>query len=366
MGGFSKKRLYARLMKILFLSIPSFPYNPSKQSSVGERLFLATKYLREFGVHCDILAPEGSDPIEGVIMIQGEMHINLEKADGVQDFSMEEGFLENMLEYARKHQDAYDFIITVGQDYMTYLLQPYFKTPFLIIPNRCDSIPALDRLLVRRYKEKPHSIGFLSESQARYILRHENEQHNPTTILWEPFDIAQYDHNEAVNEHEIFWAGRIHPDKGVSDVVQACKSLGKKLVIAGEINEQEYFGTIMTDHNVRYAGILGRPEMGSLMAKSPVFFQLQSSRWQEAFGRTTAEALLAGCPVIGFKSGANAELIEQGVDGFIVSSVQEAIDVYPDAIKLDRSAIKARAQARFHAKRHAENIIRWLLRQPEK
>ena len=352
-------------MKILFLAIPSFPYSPSKQSSVGERLFLATKHLREFGVHCDILAPQGSDPVEGVIMIEGQMQVNLEYTSEIQDFSFEEGFLENMLEYARKHQRNYNFIITVGQDYMTYLLQPYFETPFLIIPNRCDSIDALDRLLVRRYKEKPHSVGFLSNSQAQHILRNETcRTTGAPIILWEPFDIDQYDHDLEVLEDEIFWAGRIHRDKGVNEVALACRALGKKLCIGGEINDQEYFGTIMTDSNVRYGGIMARDEMGKSMARSPVFFQLQSPKWQEAFGRTTAEALLAGCPVIGFKSGANAELIEHGVDGFIVNSLQEAIEAYPLALQLDRKNIKTRAQKQFHAKKHAENIIRWLLQQP--
>jgi UDP-glucose:tetrahydrobiopterin glucosyltransferase len=348
-------------MRLLFLTIPSLPYNPSKHNSIGESLHLTAESLRRSGVRCDILAAEGSDPLEGVIMVPGRLEINfgnkVETLSGIQA----DGVLENMLEYCRRHQDDYDFMIALGQDYLAYLLQPYFKTPFLLIPNVCESNEATDRLLVRRYLETPDRVGFLSRSQAACILG-DQELPGRTVVVWAPFDVRQYDHQAEVDDRDIFWAGRIHEVKGVTEVAKACRALGKRMLLAGDISDQDYFDALIAEPGVEYLGTLDRTAMGLRMARSPVFFQLQASTWQEAFGRTTAEALLAGCPVIAFKSGANAELVEQGKDGFVVDSLDEAIAAYPEALKLDRAQIKARAQARFQPQHHTEQLLRWLER----
>jgi glycosyltransferase involved in cell wall biosynthesis len=181
-------------------------------------------------------------------------------------------------------------------------------------------------------------------------------------VVWAPFDVRQYDHQAEVDDRDIFWAGRIHEVKGVTEVAKACRALGKRMLLAGDISDQDYFDALIAEPGVEYLGTLDRTAMGLRMARSPVFFQLQASTWQEAFGRTTAEALLAGCPVIAFKSGANAELVEQGKDGFVVDSLDEAIAAYPEALKLDRAQIKARAQARFQPQHHTEQLLRWLER----
>jgi glycosyltransferase involved in cell wall biosynthesis len=309
-------------------------------------------------VRCDILGAEGSERSEGVIVVPGKLEADFGNARTAAPGIQAGGVLENMLEYARRHQREYDFIIALGQDYLSYLLQPYFDTPFLLIPNVCKSTPATDRLLLRRYLENRESVGFLTRSQAACILG-DQQSHEDATVLWEPLNIDQYDHDVEVDATEIFWAGRIYADKGVLEVAEVCRALGRRLTVAGDISDRVVYDALMAQHDVVYAGILHRSEMGRRIARSPVFLQLQSPGCLEAFGRTTAEALLSGCPVIAFESGANSELVEHGKDGYIVGSRAEAIDAFPEAMKLDRAQIKTRAQSKFHPRHHADNLLRW-------
>ena len=98
------------------------------------------------------------------------------------------------------------------------------------------------------------------------------------------------------------------------------------------------------------------------MSRSPVFFQLQSYSWVEAFGRTTAESLLSGTPLIAFDNGANSELINEGVDGYIVKDSDHDIKRYESAIKLNPLAIRTLAEKKFDRTTHAKNIEAWLFK----
>ncbi|TIP84334.1 MAG: glycosyltransferase family 4 protein, partial [Mesorhizobium sp.] len=79
--------------------------------------------------------------------------------------------------------------------------------------------------------------------------------------------------------------------------------------------------------------------------------------WPEPFGLAVIEAMACGTPVIGWNCGALPEIVDQGVTGFIVDSMQAAVASVPDLLRLDRRKVRAVFERRFSAKRMARDYF---------
>ena len=120
--------------------------------------------------------------------------------------------------------------------------------------------------------------------------------------------------NSCVN---LLLAGRISTTKGQHEAIAACEQLLKR-----GISEFELFlagaGNLNCDVSQelkKHLHILGQVDSMRDIRKR-IDVELVCSK-AEAFGRVTAEAMLAGNPVIGSNSGGTPELICDGVDGFL-------------------------------------------------
>ena len=72
--------------------------------------------------------------------------------------------------------------------------------------------------------------------------------------------------------------------------------------------------------------------------------------WNEPFGIVFAEALACGTPVISCPRGALPEIVRQGVDGFLVTSIEEACNAVAKIEKIDRRNCRKRAEDCFSAR----------------
>ena len=80
--------------------------------------------------------------------------------------------------------------------------------------------------------------------------------------------------------------------------------------------------------------------------------------WPEPFGLVMIEAMACGTPVLAFRGGSVAEIVEDGITGRIVESVDEAVQAMPSLLALDRMAIRARFEERFSATRMAAEYVK--------
>jgi glycosyltransferase involved in cell wall biosynthesis len=89
--------------------------------------------------------------------------------------------------------------------------------------------------------------------------------------------------------------------------------------------------------------------------------------WPEPFGLVLIEAMACGTPVIAWPCGSVPELIDDGVTGFIVSSMDKAVEAVGRVGSLDRRHIRAVFERRFSAPVMAGNYARhyWQLRSGE-
>jgi glycosyltransferase involved in cell wall biosynthesis len=161
-------------------------------------------------------------------------------------------------------------------------------------------------------------------------------------------DTDAFSVREAAGGYLLFF-GRIHPDKGTAEAIDVALAAGKRLVIAGIVQDQRYFDECVAPRldgeRVSFLGAVSADDRGELLGGADALLHLIS--FDEPFGYSVAEAMACGTPVIAFERGSMTELIEDGTTGFLVADVPSAVAAVERAVDLDRAAIRARAVGLF-------------------
>ena len=145
--------------------------------------------------------------------------------------------------------------------------------------------------------------------------------------------------------------GRIHPDKGTADAIEIANQAGRRLKIAGPIQDLAYYkervAPRVDDDKVRYLGSVGPEQRSDLLASAAAL--LHPIGFAEPFGLSVVEAMAAGTPVVAYNKGSMPEVIDEGVTGFLVSDITSAVAAIESAITLPRTDIRRTAERRFSA-----------------
>ena len=153
--------------------------------------------------------------------------------------------------------------------------------------------------------------------------------------------------------------GRIHPDKGTALAIEVAAEAGRPLVIAGIIQDREYFETSVEPHidgeRVVYLGPVGPERRQSVLGDAAALLHLID--FDEPFGFSVVEAMACGTPVITHARGSMPEIIEAGVNGFLVSGLHATVDAVESARHLDRSAVRRSIEGRFDASRMVDDYL---------
>jgi glycosyltransferase involved in cell wall biosynthesis len=156
--------------------------------------------------------------------------------------------------------------------------------------------------------------------------------------------------------------GRISPEKRVDRAVEIARRAGMRLRIAAKIDaqDQDYFDReireLMAEPFVEYLGEVDEVGKQALLGDAAAL--LFPIDWPEPFGLVMIEAMAAGTPVVAFDRGSAREVIDCGLTGFVVASIEEAVEATRRAITLDRAAIRRTFERRFLARRMAADYLR--------
>ena len=169
----------------------------------------------------------------------------------------------------------------------------------------------------------------------------------------------------------VAFLGRISPEKRPDRAIPIARTLGIPLKIAAKVDkvDEAYFrekiAPLLSDPGVEFIGEInerGKTEfLGEAMA---LLFPID---WPEPFGLVMIEAMACGTPVLAFRQGAVSEIIDQGVTGAIVDTMDEAVRMLPRVIALDRHAVRRQFEQRFSSARMAKDYValyRSLLERP--
>lgn len=155
--------------------------------------------------------------------------------------------------------------------------------------------------------------------------------------------------------------GRISPEKRVDRAIEIAKEAGMPLKIAAKVDrtDKEYFDEkirrLLHHSFVEYIGEIGEKEKNEFLGSA--YALLMPIDWPEPFGLTMIEAMACGTPVIAWDMGSVPEVLDDGVTGYIVSSIKEAASAVERVAMLDRARCRQVFEQRFGARRMCEEYL---------
>ena len=169
-------------------------------------------------------------------------------------------------------------------------------------------------------------------------------------------NISQYNFSERKQPYLSF-LGRIVPVKGVHSAIEVAKMTGIPLKIAGEVQPmfRDYFNQqIRPQIDGRFIEYIGEADFktkNELLSNSlALLFPIE---WDEPFGLIMIEAMACGTPVLALPPGSVPEVVQDGISGYICSSVGQMADRVAELGKLNPLAVRQYALDHFSVEKMA-------------
>jgi glycosyltransferase involved in cell wall biosynthesis len=156
--------------------------------------------------------------------------------------------------------------------------------------------------------------------------------------------------DEPSNPPYLVFLGRISPEKGPAFAIEIARRVGIKLKVAAKIDPADAewahreIRPLLNQPGIEYLGEVNETQKNQLLAgATALLFPIQ---WPEPFGMVMIESMACGTPVIAFEGGSVAEIVSDGLNGFICRDVAHAVD------RVRHVGEISRAECRKHVSRH--------------
>jgi glycosyltransferase involved in cell wall biosynthesis len=233
-------------------------------------------------------------------------------------------------------------------DFLPLTYSKLIKTPMVTTIHGFSS-PRIKEVY-RKYNEHTHYISISNSDRDKDL--------DYVATVYNGIDGDTFPFVEFPEDYLLFF-GRIHPDKGTSEAIQIARQSGRKLVIAGLIQDEGYYEREVMPHidskQIIYCGNVGHEKRKTLLGMA--YAMLHPINFEEPFGLSVAESLFCGTPVIAFKRGSMPELIQHGKTGFLVNSVEKAVQGVGLIDRINRRDCVEWAQSMFSKNQMVEGYL---------
>jgi glycosyltransferase involved in cell wall biosynthesis len=256
-----------------------------------------------------------------------------------------------MLEEVFREASRFD-ILHFHIDYLHFPLSRRHRHAQLTTLHGRLDIPELDPLY-REYPKMP--VVSISDAQRRPL----------PWLNWQgtiyhglPLDLFAFHPGPGAY---LAFLGRISPEKRVDRAVEIARRTGMRLKVAAKIDrvDREYFQEkiepLFRDPLVEYVGEVGGLDKEEFLGNAhALLFPID---WPEPFGLVMIEAMACGTPVIAWRSGSVPEVMDEGVTGFVVESIDQAVTAVGRVARLDRRRCRQMFEERFSDRRMAHDYL---------
>ncbi len=175
-----------------------------------------------------------------------------------------------------------------------------------------------------------------------------------------PSDLLNF--NPAASGGYLAFLGRISPEKRPDRAIEIAERAGLPLRIAAKVDkaDEAYWNEVIEpliarSPRVEFLGEINEAEKQRFLGEAlALLFPID---WPEPFGLVMIEAMACGTPCIAFRAGSVSEVLDDGVSGFIVESVPEAVRAVGRIADLPRATVRGAFERRFTAARMARGYL---------
>jgi glycosyltransferase involved in cell wall biosynthesis len=234
-------------------------------------------------------------------------------------------------------------------DFLPLAFSGLVKTPIVTTIHGFSSARILP--VYRKYNRRVHYVS-ISEADRVPDLAY-------IGTVYHGIDLRAFTFREQPDGYLLFF-GRIHPDKGAREAIDIARQAGLQLVMAGIIQDQEYFqreiAPAVDGCAVQYVGSVGPHERDRLIGHALAL--LHPINFAEPFGLAVVEAMACGTPTIAFPRGSMPEIIKDGDTGVLVRNVEHAADAVGRIAHISRRRCREEAESRFSCERMVDEYLR--------
>jgi glycosyltransferase involved in cell wall biosynthesis len=158
--------------------------------------------------------------------------------------------------------------------------------------------------------------------------------------------------------------GRVAPEKLPDQAIEIARRAGMPLRMAAKVDraDRDYYEQVIrpllqsSGRHVEFIGEVGGRDKDEFLGNAlALLFPID---WPEPFGLVMIEAFACGTPVIAYRRGSVPEVIEDGVTGFIVEGMDEAVRAVGRVAGLRREVCRRVFEDRFSAARMARDYLK--------
>ena len=213
----------------------------------------------------------------------------------------------------------------------------------------------------------PDLVGLYREFREMPVVSISENQRKPLAwVNWQetiyhglPQDLYTFRENQG---RYLAFLGRISPEKRLDRAIKIAKRTGMELKVAAKVDpaNMDYFNDVIKplfrEPLVEYVGEIGENEKDDFLGDA--YALLFPIDWPEPFGLVMIEAMACGTPVIAYASGSVPEIIDDGVTGFLVNGMDEAVQAIEKVSTLSRKRCRQVFEERFSAPRLARDYLK--------
>jgi len=335
-------------MRILLIMNPGLPVPPKLYGGIERIVYLLAEEYTRLGHEVTLLA--GPDSYcSGTTITFGENKANYSRREKVKEI----GFV---WKYLVKNHSKFDLIHNFGR--LIYFLP--------VLNKKVRKIMSYQREVSRRGIKMITGLpakNLIFTGCSNYCVSTGNFAGKWATV-YNTVDFSQYQLTENLPaDAPLMFLGRLEQIKGVHTAIKAAKATGNKLIIGGNIPQDErsllYFKNEIEpgidNAQIKYFGALNDEEKNYHLGKSKAL--LFPIEWDEPFGIVMIEAMACGTPVIGFNRGAVPEVIKDGVNGFIADDTENMVKQIDQLQQLDRKICRQSAEQKFNLTKIATDYL---------
>jgi glycosyltransferase involved in cell wall biosynthesis len=334
-----------RRLKVVSVSYPFAPVTPDPVGGAEQVLAQLDRALVQAGHRSIVIAPDGS-------RVHGELR-PIPGVSGTITDDVRERVHASVRETLNRviADDRPDLVHLHGIDFHAYLPPP--GTPVMATLHLPLSWYPAHALRPKRAATWLHPV---SASQARAAP--------PDARLSEPIQNGVALPNGAFPRCGFAASlGRICPEKGLDDALDACAQAGVPLLVAGQVfpypeHERHWREEIQPrlDRQRRWVGAVGGRAKQRLLGSARCL--LVPSKAPETSSLVAMEALAAGTPVIAYRSGALPDIVDHGRTGFIVDDIAGMVEAIGWAGEIEPAECRRDARERFSLARMTTAYLR--------